>query len=84
MLAGAGFMRSLNKKYRKKDKVANVLSFKFGKNEGEIFLNTTEKKLSYLFTHACLHLLGYNHKKNKDTEIMERKEDEVLNTTKHK
>jgi|SRR3989338_8960364 len=71
-------MRNLNKKYRKKDKTANVLSFLLDKKQGEIFLNATEKKLPYLFTHACLHLLGYDHKKNKDADVMERKETNIL------
>lgn len=73
-------MRSLNMKYRNKNKVANVLSFALDekKREGEIFLNAGEKKLPYLFTHACLHLLGYDHKKNKDAEFMEKKEANIL------
>src|SRR3989344_7797476 len=66
-------MRNLNKKYRKKDKTANVLSFLLDKKQGEIFLNPEEEKLPYLFTHACLHLLGYDHKKNKKTDVMVRK-----------
>ena len=74
VFSGPALMRNLNKKYRKKDKVANVLSFLLDKKQGEIFLNATEKKLPYLFTHACLHLLGYDHKKNKDAEVMEKKE----------
>ena len=73
-------MRSLNKKYRNKNKIANVLSFALDtkKREGEIFLNANEKKLLYLFTHACLHLLGYSHKTDKEAEKMERKENKIL------
>lgn len=81
VFAGPKLMRSLNKKYRGKDKVANVLSFLLEaapSGRGEIFLNSNERKLPYLFTHACLHLLGYMHQKDKDAERMERKEAEIL------
>ena len=71
-------MQKLNKKYRKKDKIANVLSFKLGSKTGEIFLNSGEKNLLYLFTHACLHLLGFGHKTDKEAEKMERKENKIL------
>lgn len=82
VFAGSVLMRNLNKKYRKKDKIANVLSFKLGKNEGEVFLNTAEKKLLYLFTHACLHLLGYDHKTTKDANKMEAKETIIMQSLK--
>lgn len=72
-------MKQLNKTYRKKDKVANVLSFKLEEREGEIFLNVNEQKLLYLFTHACLHLLGYSHKTEKDAKLMEQKLQSLLN-----
>lgn len=91
VLAGAGLMRKLNKKYRKKDKTANVLSFlleaapvgraspsKTGR--GEIFLNANEKKLLYFFVHACLHLLGHNHRTKKEAEKMEKLEEKILNS----
>ena len=82
VFAGPALMRKLNKKYRKKDKVANVLSFLLYKKSGEIFLNTYEKKLLYLFTHACLHLLGYDHKTRKNTDKMEKKEADMLQNLK--
>ena len=78
----------LNKKYRKKDKVANVLSFsvpelglgevvicpqevrKEAKKYGMIF----EQALAWMFIHGILHLLGYDHKKERDVKRMEQKE----------
>lgn len=80
VFAGPALMKNLNKKYRGKNKAANVLSFLLDKKSGEIFLNSVEKKLPYLFTHACLHLLGYGHKNNKDAEKMKKKEREILNS----
>lgn len=80
VFAGPALMKNLNKKYRGKNKIVNVLSFMLDKKQGEIFLNSAEKKLPYLFTHACLHLLGYGHKKNKDAEVMEKLEKKILNS----
>ncbi|MEK7560310.1 MAG: rRNA maturation RNAse YbeY [Patescibacteria group bacterium] len=77
VFAEPALMRRLNKKYRKKDKTANVLSFKLDKKEGEIFLNAQEKKLLYLFIHACLHLLGFDHKTRKGANEMEQKEKQL-------
>jgi|SRR3989344_4024166 len=78
VFADATFMKNLNKKYRGKSKTANVLSFLLDKRRGEIFLNKNEKQLSYLFVHACLHLLGYSHKTQKNAKIMEQKEKEMV------
>lgn len=39
VFSGNSLTRKLNKKYRKKDKPANVLSFPFSGKEGEIFIN---------------------------------------------
>lgn len=82
VFAGSDLMRNLNKKYRKKDKIANTLSFLLDKKQGEIFLNANDKDLFYLFTHACLHFLGYDHKTKKDAITMERKEVIVLQSLK--
>lgn len=91
VFAPPALMKKLNKIYRRKNKAANVLSFSlhkapgrqnFRKNnlggQGEIFLNTTERNLSHLFVHGCLHLLGYSHKTNRDARQMEAKEREIL------
>ena len=66
--------RSLNKRYRKKDKNANVLSFPLSKNEGEIFINMRQAErdaksfnmshrsfILYLLIHGILHLKGMPH-----------------------
>lgn len=49
---------------------------------GEIFLNIKERDLPYLFVHGCLHLLGHDHKKNKEALRMERLEQKILKFTK--
>ena len=74
VFAGDALSRSLNKRYRKKDKVANILSFPMDKKEGEIFINLKEARkdaplfkksynafVAHLFIHGCLHLKGLAH-----------------------
>lgn len=79
VLASPALMRKLNKQRRGKDKITDVLSFLYKEEKaGEIFLNALEKNLPYLFIHGSLHLLGFDHKKNKDAKNMERKELNIL------
>ncbi len=87
VFAPPALMRKLNKTYRKKDKAANVLSFLLEQGSpdarrmgsGEIFLNVQEPDLPRLFVHGCLHLLGYDHKQEKDAQKMEALERRFLN-----
>jgi len=66
--------REINKKYRKKDKPTNVLSFSLRKNEGELLLcrdvikkeakkmdGKFEDWLGFLVIHGMLHLKGMRH-----------------------
>lgn len=68
--------REINKKYRKKDKPTNVLSFPLRKNEGEILLcrsvikreakerkfdKSFEELMGFLVIHGMLHLKGMKH-----------------------
>ena len=80
VFAPPALMQRLNKTYRKKDKIANVLSFLLDKRSGEMFLNATEKSLPHLFVHGCLHLKGHDHTNDKDAAKMERLEDKILNS----
>ena len=72
--------KNLNKKYRNKTYVPDVLAFPLGKNEGEIVLNknalkreakkhglTPEEFAAYIFMHACIHLTGLTHGKTMTT-----------------
>jgi len=77
-------MRKLNRKYRKKNKATNVLSFPSPLNFpsdslGEIYLDPKyiEKKkedLVFMLVHGVLHILGYDHIRTRDRMVMERKE----------
>lgn len=69
-----GESRGLNRKYRDKNYIPNVLSFELDKTAGEIFINPAEARrqardsgrtptdfVGYLFIHAMLHLKGMRH-----------------------
>jgi len=81
--------KELNKKYRKKNKPTNVLSFPLSKKSGEIFIDrvTARKEakdfdmrvaefVKYLFIHGLLHLKGMRH-----GSTMENAEKKLLNGT---
>lgn len=63
VLAEDKLMKELNEKHRKKNEVANTLSFPLEKQEGEVFLNIncSKKELEFLFVHSLLHLKGLKH-----------------------
>ena len=92
VLADNDFVQALNKKYRKKDKPTNVLSFE---NEwplaGDIVIAyqvvcdeaKAQKKsfcahLAHLLTHGTLHLQGYDHLTEKQAYKMEKQEIHLL------
>jgi len=79
VFVGEARMRKLNKKYRKKNKVTDVLSFSNGLNEIVICLREVKKnakrfnsifkkELVRVLIHAMLHLLAYSHEKMQDKE----------------
>jgi len=79
-LVGQGRIRELNKKYRKKNKATDVLSFQYD-GSGEIviclrevkknakkFKSTFKKELARVLIHGILHILGYDHEGMKEKE----------------
>ncbi len=86
-------MKKLNKKFRKKNKTTDVLSFNLAEKEylGEIVIChevvkenakkygvPVKKEMMKVFIHGILHLLGYDHEKNKkEAEKMEKKEKNI-------
>jgi len=91
-------IRQLNKKYRKKDKSTDVLSYIYDKNSGEIVICTQKIKknakkfktnfkeeLTKVLIHGVLHLFGQDHKKSvKKAKEMEKKENYYLSQLKFK
>ena len=94
LLTNKTVIKKLNKKFRKKNKETDVLSFPikshFNKNyKGDIaicyeIINLRSKKTNFniefdkMWIHGLLHLLGYNHIKLKDYKKMLRKEQDIL------
>tara|TARA_B100000965_G_scaffold288554_1_gene246399 strand:- start:119 stop:553 length:435 start_codon:yes stop_codon:yes gene_type:complete len=85
-------MKDLNYKFRKKNKITDVLSFRSKEKTyiGDIAISyemiNKRSKLSNFFLefdkiwiHGYFHLIGYDHKKLKDFKKMTKKENLVLN-----
>lgn len=87
------YVRDLNKRFRKLDKVTDVLSFVYSEPEvfGEIYIATLQAKdqaprwknsfyqeLRRLVVHGSLHLAGFDHIKAGDRKVMRAKEEAYL------
>jgi probable rRNA maturation factor len=90
-------VRELNKRFRKLDKVTDVLSFLYEEEDvlGEIYIasaqakkqapkwkNTFYDELRRLVVHGSLHLAGFDHMNAKDRKLMRAREDLYLGLTK--
>ena len=92
LLTNNKVMKNLNYKFRKKNKPTDVLSFPL-KNRtyiGDIaisfeMISKRSKKSNFyleldkMWIHGYFHLIGYDHKRNKDFKKMNKKEQLVLN-----
>ena len=103
LLSGDKEIKKLNKRFRKKNKSTDILSFPFHnkknlkdklKKDKEIYLgdiiinlnkikNKHDKKkfkieFNKLWIHGLVHLFGYDHKKNKDFNTMQKIEKKFL------
>ena len=98
LLTSGEEIKKLNNKYRRINKMTNVLAFpmnnkplKNGDILGDIAISleaiileakkykiSRRKYLSKMVIHGLLHLLGYDHIKDKDFHIMNRIEEEVF------
>jgi probable rRNA maturation factor len=82
-------IRKLNRQYRNKDEATDVLAFPFGDLDllGEVYISlqrakvqarrygvTYDEELRRLLIHGLLHLMGYDHIKKRDREVMEAQE----------
>lgn len=95
VLADDAFVQELNKTYRRKNKPTNILSFQSDEEDylGDLILayetlereaqaqhKTLQDHYTHLIVHGLLHLLGYEHEKVNDANIMENKEIRILST----
>jgi len=101
LLSGSKEIKNLNKKFRKKNKSTDVLSFPFqaksdlkkklkNKRENEVYLGdiiinlnkirkkSFKKNFDRLWIHGLVHLLGHDHKKEKDFFRMSKIEKEYF------
>ena len=83
--------KKLNKKFRKKNRATNVLSFSYGKGAGDVVLchpvvarearaqgKSIAAHYAHLVVHGLLHLRGYGHERKAEAERMERTEIRLL------
>lgn len=55
-----------------------VICYPQAKRQAKKYGHSFKKEFSLLFIHGFLHLLGYNHEKSKDAEVMEALEEKIL------
>ena len=93
LLTNNKMMKDLNRKFRKKNKPTDVLSFPFKKSKsylGDIavsyeIINKRSKRKNFklefdkMWIHGYLHLVGYDHKKIKDYKKMYNFDKLILN-----
>lgn len=86
VIIGEARMRKLNKKYRGKNRVTDVLAFDYGevficlpqaKKQAKRLGHSFEQELATLLIHGILHLAGYNDKTKEDYNKMAKKQEEI-------
>ncbi len=86
VLVGDAKIKELNKKYRKRNKVTDVLAFDYGeificlpqaKRQARKLGHSLEKELAILLIHGILHLAGYDDETKKDYNKMVRAQEEI-------
>ncbi|MBN2604433.1 MAG: rRNA maturation RNase YbeY [Bacilli bacterium] len=90
-------IHALNKTYRNKDYVTDVLTFPDGylNNLGDVFVcvpkaqsqaleygHSFERELGFLVVHGFLHTLGYDHETSEEELIMNNLQNEILDNAK--
>ncbi|MFZ5559531.1 MAG: rRNA maturation RNase YbeY [Patescibacteria group bacterium] len=79
-------MKSLNRKYRGRNRVTDVLAFDYGeiilclsqaKKQAKKLSHSLKKELAILLIHGILHLVGYNDKTKRNYNKMVKKEEEI-------
>ena len=90
-IVGESEARRLNRTFRRKNHPTNVLSFRYGKGEGDVVLchpvikrearaqgKSLAAHYAHLVVHGLLHLRGYDHEKKRDAARMEAREIRIL------
>ncbi|MFN4226891.1 MAG: rRNA maturation RNase YbeY [Candidatus Ratteibacteria bacterium] len=84
-------IKSLNRKFFKKNTSTDIISFKYSRDFGElivsieqcnenakIYNHTLEQELVYVIIHGILHLKGYKDSKEKEKKEMFLKQDKIF------
>ena len=95
ILVGNDEIQKINKEYRQKDYVTDVISFEDHDEEnylGDIFIcidrcleqahnyeHSVKREFAFLLCHGCLHLLGYDHLNEEEEKEMFAEQDLLLN-----
>lgn len=94
-IIGEKEIKEINKNFRGKDKVTDVLSFPWDDKEflGQIFICcpkikkqakefgvTFKEEFSRMLVHGLLHLVGYDHLNEKDSKEMFKLQEGIVNT----
>ena len=61
-----------------------IISYEFMNKPKKINFIEFKEKVTKIFIHGFLHLMGYNHRKNKDFEKMNKEEIKLYNLVKNK
>ena len=90
-IVGEAEGRRLNKKFRKKNRATNVLTFAYEPGKGDVILchpvirrearaqgKSVGAHYAHLVVHGILHLRGYDHEKKRDAARMEAREIRIL------
>ncbi len=76
ILTNDNYLKELNRKFLKKDKPTNVISFRM-EEVSEIYISydrvSNTDELCYYIIHGLLHIVGYDHKTKAETKTMESK-----------
>lgn len=91
VVVGDAKMKQLNQQHRQQSVVTDVLSFPYGRDGGEIVLCypqakrqaaakqvSLQQELDWLTVHGLLHLLGYDHERMADAQVMRPLEQAIL------
>ena len=55
-----------------------VISMERAMEQAELYGHSLQREVAYLTVHSMLHLLGYDHIKDDEAEVMEAREDAIL------
>jgi len=79
-------MKALNKKYKKSNRITDILAFDYGeiiiclpqaRRQAKLLQHSLKKEIGILLIHGILHLKGYNDAKKSECAKMIKKQEEI-------